>query len=301
MDPQKKLIAATIVLVPIIMVLAIFTPFTAVPAGHVGVTSLFGKVDPNELEEGFHIINPLKKVYAIDCRNKEHTLQGVGVPSRDQLTTEVDITVKWRVDKTMAAKAIQETGEAAALERVHLIPKFRSLTREAGKSVEKAEDFYQSEVQSALQQYIFNGLQELNQKGILVDDVLMRRVDLPQTIVAGVHEKKRREQLAEQQKAEFDRFKTEQQQTIAKAEADREAALQEAEQRKALADAKAYEITAEANARAEAIKIEGAALKNNSEVIRLRGIERWNGTVPKVSLSEGGGIIPMLNLGNIEE
>ncbi len=301
MESQKKLIAAAVVIVPILMLLAIFTPFTAVPAGHVGVTSLFGSVDETELQEGFHIINPLKTVYAIDCRNKEHTLKGVGVPSRDQLTTEVDITVKWRVDKTMAAKAIQETGEAEALERVHLIPKFRSLTREAGKSVEKAEDFYQSEVQGALQQYIFNGLQELNQKGILVDDVLMRRVDLPQTIVAGVHEKKRREQLAEQQKAEFDRFKTEQQQTIAKAEADREAAIQEAEQRKALADAKAYEITSEANARAEAIKIEGAALKNNSDVIRLRGIEQWDGTVPKVSMGGASNLIPMLNIKDFSE
>lgn len=296
MDSQKKLIAAAIIIVPTLMLLAVFSPFTAVPAGHVGVTSLFGKVDSEELEEGFHIINPLKKVYAIDCRNKEHTLDGVGVPSQDQLTTEVDITVKWRVDRTMAAKAIQETGEAEALERVHLIPKFRSLTREAGKSVENAEDFYQSEVQGALQQYIFDGLQDLNEKGILVDDVLMRRVDLPQTIVAGVHEKKRREQLAEQQKAEFDRFKTEQQQTIAKAEADREAAIQEAEQRKALADAKAYEITSEATARAEAIRIEGSALKNNSDVIRLRSIEQWDGSVPKVSLGEAGSFIPMLNL-----
>ena len=44
-----------------LVLLAILTPFTTIPAGHVGVASLFGKVDTQELNEGFHIINPLKR------------------------------------------------------------------------------------------------------------------------------------------------------------------------------------------------------------------------------------------------
>jgi regulator of protease activity HflC (stomatin/prohibitin superfamily) len=202
--------------------------------------------------------------------------------------------VKWKVNPEYAAEAFKETGDADKLKIVHLVPKVRSLVREAGKTVERAEDFYQNEVQSSMQTQIQNGLQDLSAKGILVDDVLMRRVDLPRTIIEGVHAKKRQEQKAEQQKAEFDRFKTEQQQKIAQAEAEREASEQQALQRKLLADAKAYEIVAEAKARAEAIKIEGEALRESPDLIKLRAVEKWNGTVPRVTLGEK--MVPLIDI-----
>lgn len=295
-NPQAtgKLIGVTVLLVGAAIFLAILAPFTTIPSGHVGVATLFGKVDNEELGEGFHIINPLKKVYKVDCRNQEETFNDLGVPSQDQLSTEVDITVKWRVNPVYAAEAFTETGDASKLKAVHLVPKVRSLVREAGKSVIRAEDFYQNEVQSSMQKQIQEGLQILGAKGILVDDVLMRRVDLPRTIVEGVHEKKRQEQKAEQQKAEFERFKTEQQQKIAQAEAEKTASEQEALQRKLLADAKAYEIVAEANARAEAIKIEGEALRESPDLIQLRAVEKWSGTVPRVTL--GDNMVPFIDL-----
>ena len=98
-NPQVpgKAIGVVVLLVFGFIFLSIFAPFTTIPAGHVGVATLFGKVDTNELPAGFHIINPLKKVFKIDCRNHEETFSDLGVPSQDQLSTEVDITVKWRV------------------------------------------------------------------------------------------------------------------------------------------------------------------------------------------------------------
>ena len=284
----KPILFAVLIVVALGVITAL-KPFTTIPAGYVGVTSLFGKVDADELPEGFHLINPLRKVERIDCKNKELTLEGVSVPSQDQLTTMIDITVKWRVNRSMAAEAFKETGDAQALKQTHLIPEFRSLIREAGKAVIRAEDFYQSEVQSNMQSRILDGLQTIKDKGILVDAVLMRRVELPAAVTQGVLDKKRQEQKAEQQKAEFERFKTEQQQKVASAEAERAAAVQQAEQRKALADAKAYEITAEAKARAEAIRIEGEAIQNNPDLIRLRAVEKWSGAVPSVTLGGGGG------------
>ncbi len=292
----------------ILAVLSAVKPFTTIKAGHVGVATLFGKPDQEELQQGFHLINPLKKVIEIDCREKELTLEDVGVPSQDQLTTQVDITVKWRVDKTAAAAAYEETGDAIALEQTHLVPAFRSLIREAGKGVVRAEDFYKDDIQNSMQAKILEGLQsKMPPKGILIDGVLMRQVELPRAVKDGVVEKKRQEQRAEQQKAEFERFKTEQQQKVASAEAERDAAIQEAEKRRALADAKAYEITAEAKARAEAIRIEGQAIRNSPDLIKLRAIEKWTGTVPRVSLGGGGGgnggsgIVPFINLDELSK
>ncbi|MDG1357776.1 MAG: SPFH domain-containing protein [Akkermansiaceae bacterium] len=282
----------------VVFLFAALTPFTTIPAGHVGVATLFGKVDPTELPEGFHIINPLKKIQKIDCRNKELTIDGVGVPSQDQLTTAVDVTVKWRVDRSQAAEAYQETGSAESLEDVHLKPLLRSLLREAGKGIENAEDFYQANVQVSMQNKILAGLDSLSKKGILVEEVLLRGFNLPRMIVQGVEEKKRQKQLAERQIEELKRFSTEQEQKQVEAKAEKMAAVEEAEKRVALADAKAYEITAQAKAQAEAISIEGEALRKNPEILQLRAIEKWDGSVPRATL--GGNSIPLINLNDFD-
>ena len=57
-----------------------------------------------------------------------------------------------------------------------------------------------------------------------------------------IESKKEREQEVEKQKAELERFKTEQQQIVEEAIASRQAAEEEAQRVRVLADAKAYEI-----------------------------------------------------------
>ena len=79
-------------------------------------------------------------------------------------------------------------------------------------------------------------------KGIDAQAVLIRDITLPPFIIRAIESKKEREQEVEKQRAELERFRTEQQQLIASAEAKREAAEQEAQQRRLLADAQAYEI-----------------------------------------------------------
>ena len=72
---------------------------------------------------------------------------------------------------------------------------------------------------------------------------MVRDINLPPFITRAIEKKKEREQEVEQQKAELERFRTEQQQIIAEAQAKRDAAELDAEQRTILADAQAYEIT----------------------------------------------------------
>lgn len=273
-----------------------FMSVAVVPAGHVGVKSLFGKVDDEPLEEGFHMKNPFAKVTDIDCRNKELTLNSVSVPSQDQLSTKIDITVKWRVAGGAAPQSYRDTGGLNELESVHLVPKVRSLIREAGKKVKQAEDFYLDSTQSNIQTMVLARLGVLAEKGVIVEEVLLRKVSLPPTVEQGVLSKKEREQQADRQKAELERFKTEQEQKLAQAEAELEASKKDAEKRQVLADASAYEIIAKAKAKAESIKIEGEALKDNPQLIELRRIERWSGQVPTTLMSGDSPVFPMLNL-----
>ena len=71
---------------------------------------------------------------------------------------------------------------------------------------------------------------------------MIRDINLPPAISKGIEAKKEREQEVEKQKAELERFATEQQEKVVAAEAERAAAEQEAQKRRVLADAQAYEI-----------------------------------------------------------
>ncbi|PDH31570.1 MAG: hypothetical protein CNE95_00110 [Puniceicoccaceae bacterium MED-G30] len=231
----------------IFLIIAVFVglrSFVSVPAGHVAVATLFGDVRDQPYPEGMHVpVNPLYNFIFYDVREKE-LKESAGVPSQDQLTTSVDVSIKFRINGADAPRILQETGTFDDAVRVQIQPKLRSVVREQGKSIVRAEDFFLQETQESLQTSIFNTLSEyLEPRGIICLDILIRDISLPPFITRAIESKKEREQEVEKQKAELERFRTEQQQIIAEAQAKRDAAELDAEQRRILADARAYEIT----------------------------------------------------------
>ena len=218
--------------------------YKTVPPGRVGVATLFGNVQQQEYAQGLHIpVNPLYRWTLFDARQQTHA-ETANVPSQDQLQTKLDVSVQYRIDGAMAPSILQDTGDAAAAVRVHLIPKLRSLLREQGKSIKRAEDFFQEATQETLQRGLTDGMREyLAPKGIIVSAVLIRDIQLPPFIVAAIEKKKEREQAVERERAELERVRTELQQQVARAEAGFQAAEQEAARKRILADAQAYEIT----------------------------------------------------------
>ncbi|MDA8020855.1 MAG: SPFH domain-containing protein [Thermoanaerobaculia bacterium] len=244
-----------------LLILSTMMVVTVAP-GHTAVGDFFGKVDEKPLYEGFHVVNPLKSWTHYDCRQKTH-MEVANVPSQDQLSTEVDISVQYRLEDSMTPSLLQDTGTAAQAIEVHLIPKLRSILREQGKSIPRAEDFFKEEVQIELQRRLTASLKEYTEpRGLKISEVLIRDVRLPPFIVKAIESKKEREQEAEKQRAELDRFRTEQEQKVAQAEAERKAAEEEAQRQRILADARAYEIQ----------KI-NSAISSNPAYVQLQALE----------------------------
>ena len=260
-NPSKSLVVTAISIFAVVVI--IMNIYKTVPVGHVGVATLFGKAQIVGYPEGLHFpVNPLYKWTMFDARKKTH-LETANVPSQDQLQTKLDVSVQYRIDGAMASKILGATGTAEAAVRVHLVPKLRSLLREQGKSVRRAEDFFLEETQETLQTALTDGLRDdLEQQGIIVSEVLIRDITLPPFIVLAIEQKKEREQAVEQEKAELERVRTELQQVVATAEAGREAAEEDAARVRILADAQAYEIT----------QINNAA-SNNPAYIQLQSLE----------------------------
>jgi regulator of protease activity HflC (stomatin/prohibitin superfamily) len=227
-----------------ILILVGMNFYKTVPPGRVGVATLFGNVQSQVYSQGLHIpVNPLYRWTLFDARQQTHA-ETANVPSQDQLQTKLDVSVQYRIDGSMAPSILQDTGDAVAAVRVHLIPKLRSLLREQGKSIKRAEDFFQEATQETLQRGLTEGMKEyLAPKGIIVSAVLIRDIQLPPFIVAAIEKKKEREQAVERERAELERVRTELQQQVARAEAGFQAAEQEAARKRILADAQAYEIT----------------------------------------------------------
>jgi regulator of protease activity HflC (stomatin/prohibitin superfamily) len=233
-----------------------------IPPGHVGVAVLFGEVQPAAYPEGLHVVNPLLNWVEFDVR--QQTLkESAQVPTRDQLQTKVDMSVQFRVDAAMAPSIFKETGDVSRLVAVHLVPVLRSMLREQGSKVSKAEDFFQEETRDALAAGLLDRLKaQLRPKGLLIQDVLVRDINLPTVLTKAIEQKKEREQAVQRQKAELDRFRMEQQQQVAAAEAKFQAAEEEAKQIRVLAKAKADEI-----------RLINDAVAKNPAYIKLQSLE----------------------------
>tara|TARA_B100000579_G_scaffold427970_1_gene437414 strand:+ start:48 stop:935 length:888 start_codon:yes stop_codon:yes gene_type:complete len=285
-------------LVFIIVVVGIFMWFGSslyqqVPAGYVAVATLFGEVQSDPYEEGLHIpVNPFYEWFLYDVRQKSH-LEEANVPSQDQLQTKIQVSVQFRLMNDRAPKILQETGQFQDVLRVHIVPKLRSLLREQGKSIKRAEDFFLEETQQNMQMSLVEGLRDyLGAKGVNVGAVLIRDISLPPFIIKAIESKKEREQEVEKQKAELLRFETEQQQKVALAKAESKAATEQAAKLRVLADAQAYEIE----------KI-NKAIGNNPNYVKLQALEALKAIskdpASKIYFMDGDSPspLPLMNMG----
>ena len=293
MSKISKILAVVAVIVVIFLWFS-SSLYQKVPAGYVAVATLFGEVNPEPYEEGLHIpVNPFYDWYFYDVRQKSH-LEEANVPSQDQLQTKIQVSVQYRLISESATSILQETGQAKDVLRVHIVPKLRSLVREQGKTIKRAEDFFLEETQQNMQMSLLAGLRDyLNSKGVNVGAVLIRDISLPPFIIKAIESKKEREQEVEKQKAELERFSTEQQQKVALAKAESEAATEQAAKLRVLADAQAYEIE----------KI-NKAIGNNPNYVKLQALEALKAIskdpASKIYFMDGDSPspLPLMNIGD---
>lgn len=269
----------------ICLLVTLFSVIKIVPTGTVYVPVLFGKVAELPLDPGMHIVNPLKTFRSYDTKNKTRK-ENAPVPSQDKLMTTLDVSVQYRIKASATPSILQNTGSAQDVIDVYLVPKLRSILREQGKGVEKAQDFFLESVQVTLQASLQEGLSSyMSDKGMTIDAVLIRGVKLPKMINAAINETKKREQEIIKQEAELKRFAVEQEKKIKTATSERDAAVLKAEQIKLLADAQAYKIR----------KV-NQQLSKSAEYVKLKAVEQWDGALPVYS---GGDNVPMIDLRSV--
>ena len=280
---NQSIIAGAVALVVIVL---LWGSWTIVASGHVGVVRTLGAVQPEALPEGFHLKKPfLDDVAELDVRLRKAESEA-SAASRDLQVVSTSVAVQYSLIGAVMPLTYQKIGpQAAIVERNVIYPAIlesvKSITAKytAEELVTKRAEV-KVQIQQAIESNINTTLQQKEVVGaISLANVAITDFDFSEEFNRAIEEKVRAEQEA--LKAENEKLRR-----VTQAEA-------AAAERTLAADAVAYQIEAESKARAEAIRREAEALKDNPNLIDLRVAEKWDGKLPQVS---GGNAIPLLNI-----
>src|SRR4029077_13000200 len=178
--------------IAVVVLLLLLWSTTSIPTGNVGVLTLFGRVTGETLPEGIHLINPLKSVQKLSVQTQS-VKESANVPSNEGLILALDTSLLFRLDKSKAAFVYQTVGDNYAEKIVE--PTLRAAIR-AATSAHTAHALYTNArelVQSQIQDEL---TKELAPRGVIVENVLLRDVQLPAMLKGSIEAKQQAEQDA---------------------------------------------------------------------------------------------------------
>jgi regulator of protease activity HflC (stomatin/prohibitin superfamily) len=174
--------------------------------GEVGVQKLFGKVNNNILQSGLNVINPFVKVVLFDVRTENYTMSGandegnkqgddaIRVLSADGLEVVIDLTVLYRVIPTEAPRILQEVG--IDYRNVLVRPICRTKIRDNAVYYDAVALF--SSKRDEFQSRIFSTIEaNFKERGLLLEQLLVRNITLPESVKATIESKINAEQDAQ--------------------------------------------------------------------------------------------------------
>jgi regulator of protease activity HflC (stomatin/prohibitin superfamily) len=200
----------------IAVVLTVLSTIAIIPAGHVGVPILFGRVQDRNLSEGLHFINPFAQVEVMTVRTETYTMSSVRdegpvkgddsitALSADGLMMPLDVTLAYRLVPTDAPWLYRSIGPDFVDKVIR--PASRTAVREAiaGFTAQEAYSSRRQELAMTMDQLLTTRLRELlsqhedfqNRRGFVIEQVMIRNVQLPARVKNAIEEKLEAEQQA---------------------------------------------------------------------------------------------------------
>jgi prohibitin 1 len=175
-----------------LIVILLFSSLTRVSTGHVGVLTLFGRVTGEVLPEGMHLINPLKTNNEMSIQTQT-IKESASVPSSEGLVMNLDTSLIYHLNPQKAAEVFQKI--SANYENVVVEPTLRAAIRESTAS-HTANALYTGEREMVAKQIFDQLAAQLNARGLIVENVLLRDIQLPGTLKASIEAKQQAEQEA---------------------------------------------------------------------------------------------------------
>ena len=193
---NRNVLGPVLAIIVVLFFLLIEGPFRTVPAGHVGVKDFFGQVSSETLPPGIRLVVPLTSVVKKSIQTQE-IKEVAEVPSQEGLILSLETSLLLQLDPTKAAEIYRTVGSDYVGTIVE--PQFRSAIREITASYE-AKALYSAEREKIAGEIFALFRRIAGDRGIIVQQVLLRKIGLPPVVANAIQEKLRREQEAEQMK-----------------------------------------------------------------------------------------------------
>lgn len=187
-NPVLRIVISAVVVV--LLIILFFSSVTTVSTGHVAVLTLFGRVTGDVLPEGIHLINPLKAVREVSIQTQQ-IKETASVPSSEGLVVGLDTSLIFHLDRNKAAEVIQ--GIQPPYEETLVEPTLRSAIRSV-TAAHTANALYTSAREQVAGQIQIELEKELAPRGIVVEKILLRDIQLPATLRASIELKQQAEQ-----------------------------------------------------------------------------------------------------------
>ena len=279
MSAKLKAGAIGIGLLLVISLIGGVLAYEQVPEGHEGVEKQWGAVSGDTLDPGAHFKIPIMEtVQPVEIRPRTYTMtntkgegektsaDAISVKTVNGTSVDVDVTVRYRIDEDKADTFVEVWNDERQMEQRLIRPTIRSDLRDEASDIPTTGNngIYTRDAREELATTARDSLaNRFSDEPIVLEEVQIRNIDLPNSIDKTLEEKESAKQQVEVEQQKVQQEKAKKQQRIIQAEAE-----------------------------AEEIEIQGEALRDNPIVLEQQKIEALeNGEaiyVPVQSDGEGG-------------
>jgi len=257
--PARRKIFRIAAAVLLILLVVWFSPFGTIAAGERGVHLRFTAVTGRVIGEGLYFRIPfIESVQIMDVKVQKYEMKS-DAASKDLQTVHSVVALNFHIDPDKVANIYQDVGL-----------QFRDRIIDPGmqEAIKASTAKFTAEELITKRELVRDEIKEqlktrLKGQNILVDEFNIVNFEFSKNFNDAIEAKVTAEQQALAAKNKLEQIKFEADQKIA-----------------------------EARGKAEAMTIESNALRSNPQILELRALEKWNGTLPQVT----GGATPFINL-----
>lgn len=187
-------------------VILVASSVTVIDVGEVGVKHFLGRVDPDVLEQGVHVVNPLANIEKMSIREQNFPQDGsverMEAQTSEQLNVTLEVSLLYRFDPAEAAELYQRLGTESEIQQRIVLNAVRNGVRDAiaTKSINEVFSPNRRELATAMR----DAIQAKAGNRLTVIDVFVRDIQAPPTVRQAIEEK-----LAREQQVAAERFQTE--------------------------------------------------------------------------------------------
>ncbi|MBC6993635.1 prohibitin family protein [Neolewinella lacunae] len=203
-------------------VFLLFPSCTIVREGEVGVKRTLGKYKEKPLDKGVAVFNPFITAVQKVSTQTENMEVELNLPSKEGLNIRAEISILYSVDGTRAPELLRQIG--TNYERSVILPVFRSAVADVSARY-FAKDMHtgqRSIIEGAIMEQMSKVLLD---RGLIVENVLVKSIQLPANLARSIEEKLEAEQQALRMEFVLQQARQEADQQRIRAEGTRDAQL----------------------------------------------------------------------------